>query len=73
MNIIITPSDGSTPFESEVIKIQSGNIQYKIKHSQYLGFQFDDWDRPSNYFKPYAETKSFHGFLIGKHKKQSIE
>ncbi len=67
MKIIITPVDGEI-VEYEVIKSHrnGATVNYKIKDGRYLGFQFDDSDRPSNYIKEYAETKSFSGYLIGR-------
>ena len=73
MNLEVIPVDGSPKFEVEVTKVTGGIHNYRIGDKQYRAFQYDCYDRPSNYEKEYAQTKSFHGFLIGRGKNQTIE
>lgn len=74
MKIIVTPVDGES-FELDVVKTNRNGaiVNYKVKDKRYLGFQFDDSDRPGNYVKEYAETLSFRGYLLGKKGYETIE
>ena len=75
MKLKVIPNDGSEPFEVEVTKENGrGSInQYIVKHTKYKGFQYDSSDRPNNYSKEYAETRTFHGFLIARKGYETLE
>ena len=77
MKLLIIPlsGDDSDFFEVEVTReYGNGSInQYGVKHKDYKAYQFDDYDRPDNYQKDWAQTKFFHGFLIGKKGKSHLE
>lgn len=76
MKIKVIPTDSELPvFEAEVIREYSRNsiCHYGIKHKDYKGFQFDDYSRPNNYSRQYAQERAYRGYMIGKKNKQTIE
>jgi hypothetical protein len=73
MKLEIISVNGEPSFEVEVKKKVSGINNYLVDHKLYKAFQYDCWDRPEHYEKEYAQTKTFHGFLVGRGKNSSIE
>lgn len=73
MKLEIIPVSGDPSFEVEVKKKVNGINNYLIADKVYRAFQYDCYDRPEHYQKEYAQTKTFHGFLIGRGKNPTIE
>ena len=47
-----------------VIKYSRENV--KLKDSKWVKFEYDDYDRPSEYYPSQAEKRSFRGYLFSK-------
>lgn len=73
MKLKIIPVDGDPSFEVDVRKKSYGINNYLIDNKLYRAFQYDCYDRPENYVKEYAQTQTFHGFLVGRGKNKTIE
>jgi hypothetical protein len=76
MILHIIPSDTSIESFDVIVTKERGRgcrCQFGIKHKDYIGFQYDSSNRPGDYSKEWAETLSFHGFLIGKKGKNHLE
>jgi hypothetical protein len=75
MKIKVIPSDPSiATFELDVVREYGRGCmcQYGVKDKTYKGFQFDDI-RPTEYERGAAQARSYHGYMIGKKGKQTIE
>lgn len=66
MKVLFTDFNG-IELISDVTKVSmTANIQYRIKHKEYLGFQFSCFDRPQSYRLEDRLNLVFSGYLIGK-------
>lgn len=73
MKVKFTPFNGE-PFEVVITKeFRNGITPYRFTHKDFIGFQFDCHDRPSDYHKDNRVGMIFRGFLKGKPNKPNIE
>lgn len=73
MKLKVTPVNENPPFVVGVKKRVRGINDFLLTDKTYRAFQYDCSERPEHYLPEYAQTRTFHGFLIGRGKNETIE
>lgn len=59
------------PYEDEELTLEVNRVyigsvnNYRLTDKRFKFFQFDCWDRPTDYMPEHRENKWFKGYLIG--------